>query len=65
MVELQKQIQKTFTIRKEIKPECCWNNIYYEIIINNFLNSKIFPYKTAKHELPKQEFTPLSLEELK
>ncbi|MAA50597.1 MAG: hypothetical protein CMP83_10535 [Gammaproteobacteria bacterium] len=48
MVELQKQIQKTFTIRKEIKPECCWNNIYYEIIINKSLIVSFCNYDYVK-----------------
>ena len=32
-----------------------------EIIINNFLNSIILPYKTAKHELTLPTFTPVEL----
>ena len=39
--------------------------VSHEIIIKNFLKSKIFPYKTAKHELPSPKFNPLSLEKLK
>ncbi len=47
-----------FSLREEIE-------VNHEIIINNFLNSKIFPYKTAKHELPNFEFDPINLTELK
>ena len=35
-----------------------------EIIVKNFLDSKIFPYKTVKHELPTPKFKPISLIEL-
>ena len=43
----------------------CFIFSYQEIIISNFLKSIIFPYKTAKHELPNLKFDPLSLELLK
>ncbi len=39
--------------------------VNHEIIIDNFLKSKIFPYKTAKHELSAHEFNPLSIDKLK
>ena len=39
-------------------------DVSYEIIINNFLNSKIFPYKTVKHVLPNPKFKPISLNQL-
>lgn len=38
--------------------------VNYEIIIKNFLESKIFPYKTVKHELPNQKFKPIILKKL-
>ena len=38
--------------------------VNYEIIIKNFLESKIFPYKTVKHELPNQKFKPIILKQL-
>ena len=47
-----------YSLRKEIE-------VNHEIIIKNFLKSKIFPYKTAKHELPSPKFIPISLEQLK
>ena len=47
-----------YSLRQEIK-------VNQEIIISNFLKSIIFPYKTAKHELPNLKFDPLSLELLK
>ena len=49
---------KVYSLREEIKV----NN---EIIISNFLKSIIFPYKTAKHELPNLKFDPIRLDELK
>ena len=49
---------KVYSLRQEIK-------VNQEIIISNFLKSIIFPYKTAKHELPNLKFDPLSLELLK
>ena len=48
----------TYSLRENIEVNC-------EIIVNNFLVSKIFPYKTAKHDLPDPEFNPLNLKELK
>ena len=45
---------KTFSLRKEVK-------VSSEIIIKNFLHSKIFPYKTAKHELSIPFFEPINL----
>lgn len=45
---------KTFSLRKEVK-------VSSEIIIKNFLNSKIFPYKTAKHNLDTPFFEPILL----
>ena len=38
--------------------------VNHEIIIRNFLDSKIFPYKTVKHELPNPKFKPISLKKL-
>ena len=38
--------------------------VSHEIIFKNFLNSKIFPYKTVKHELPNKKFKPISLKQL-
>lgn len=38
--------------------------VSYEIIIENFLKSKIFPYKTVKHELPNPDFNPITLKKL-
>ena len=38
--------------------------VNHEIIIKNFLESKIFPYKTVKHELPNRKFKPISLKQL-
>lgn len=48
---------KTFSLRKEVE-------VSSEIIIKNFLNSKIFPYKTAKHDLDSPFFEPLNLGDL-
>ena len=48
---------KTFSLRKEVK-------VSSEIIMDNFLNSKIFPYKTAKHELDNPFFEPINLGDL-
>jgi len=39
-------------------------DVSHDIIINNFLNSKIFPYKTVKHELPNNKFQPICLKKL-
>ena len=33
--------------------------VNHEIIIKNFLEQKIFPYKTVKHELPNKKFKPI------
>ncbi len=44
----------TFSLRKGVK-------VSSEIIIKNFLDSKIFPYKTAKHELNIPFFEPINL----
>jgi len=49
---------RTYSLREEIE-------VNYEIIIDNFFKSKIFPYKTAKHVLPDTAFKPISLKELK
>ena len=38
--------------------------VNHEIIIKNFFDSKIFPYKTVKHELPNLKFKPISLKQL-
>lgn len=38
--------------------------VSHEIIVKNFLDSKIFPYKTVKHELPSTNFKPISLKQL-
>ena len=46
-----------YSLRQGIK-------VNYEIIRENFLTSKIFPYKTAKHELPDSNFNPINLKEL-
>jgi len=48
----------TYSLRDDIEVNC-------EIILKNFLNSKIFPYKTAKHELPDPKFNPVNIKELK
>ena len=48
---------KPFSLRKEVK-------VSSEIIIKNFLNSKIFPYKTAKHDLDATFFEPINLGDL-
>ena len=47
-----------YSLREDIE-------VNHEIIINNFLKSKIFPYKTAKHELPIPKFKPLNIDNLK
>lgn len=47
----------TFSLRKEVE-------VSSEIIIKNFLHSKIFPYKTAKHELSIPFFEPINLGDL-
>ena len=52
-----KDIQ-VYSLRQDIK-------VNREIIIMNFVKSIIFPYKTAKHDLPNSKFDPLPLEELK
>ena len=46
-----------YSLREEI-------DVSHEIIIKNFLESKIFPYKTVKHELPNPRFKPISLIQL-
>ena len=46
-----------YSLREEIE-------VSREIIEKNFLDSKIFPYKTVKHELPNPKFKPISLIEL-
>ena len=46
-----------YSLRDEIE-------VSREIILKNFLDSKIFPYKTVKHELPTPKFKPISLIEL-
>tara|TARA_A100001388_G_C28455625_1_gene350758 strand:- start:63 stop:440 length:378 start_codon:yes stop_codon:yes gene_type:complete len=38
--------------------------VSHEMIIKNFLESKIFPYKTVKHELPSPKFKPISIKKL-
>tara|TARA_Y100000589_G_C27197775_1_gene647761 strand:+ start:3780 stop:4157 length:378 start_codon:yes stop_codon:yes gene_type:complete len=52
---------------KEIKPYSLREDILVNsnLIIDNFLNSVIFPYKTAKHELNLPYFNPVDIEELK
>lgn len=47
-----------YSLRKNIE-------ISSEIIINNFLNSIVLPYKTAKHELNFPDFIPIELNNLK
>ena len=47
-----------YSLRKEIE-------VNSDIIIDNFLKSVIFPYKTAKHDLPFQNFKPIMLEDLR
>ena len=47
-----------YSLRKEIE-------VNSDIIIDNFLKSVIFPYKTAKHDLPLHDFKPIMLEELR
>lgn len=49
---------KTYSLRQGIK-------VSSEDIIQNFRLSKIYPYKTAKHELPSFAFNPINLKELK
>ena len=46
-----------FSLRKEEK-------VSSKIIIENFLKSKIFPYKTAKHNLISPFFEPINLGDL-
>ena len=46
-----------FSLRKEEK-------VSSKIIIENFLKSKIFPYKTAKHKLSSPFFEPIKLGDL-
>ena len=46
-----------FSLRKEEK-------VSSKIIIENFLKSKIFPYKTAKHKLSSPLFEPIKLGDL-
>ena len=46
-----------FSLRKEVK-------VSSKIIIENFLKSKIFPYKTAKHKLSSPFFEPIKLGDL-
>ena len=46
-----------FSLREEEK-------VSSKIIIENFLKSKIFPYKTAKHNLNHPSFDPIDLGDL-
>ncbi len=52
---------------KDIKPYSLREDILVNsnLIIDNFLNSVLFPYKTAKHELNLPYFNPVDIEELK
>tara|TARA_Y100001968_G_C19430310_1_gene756630 strand:- start:862 stop:1245 length:384 start_codon:yes stop_codon:yes gene_type:complete len=50
---------KLYSLRQECK-------VNTSIIIENFLQGKIYPYKTAKHEFPgTYSFEPVSLDQLR
>jgi len=46
-----------YSLRDEIE-------VTHDIIVKNFLESKLFPYKTVKHELPTTKFKRISLKKL-